>query len=108
MDEDILDLEKPIEVPSNLKMVDALQAAVRYVVVILGAFTTILALLKTHDIAALLDYIRSNDFTAVVAAVISLGTMLYGIFKTGKRGAQLTSVAADSRTPNSVARVVTK
>lgn len=95
----------PITVNANAGVNDLLFAALRYIVVIATAFPTLLVLLKDHDIAAIHAYFTSDAGKAVVAAAISLGTLAYGLYKTHKRGAQVATVAGDSRVPNTLAKL---
>jgi|SRR6266542_2665443 len=82
---------EPIKVPVNTGLVDGLQAAGRYAVVIVGFVTAILGLLKVHDLAGMITLIQNNggSVLAAVSGLIALGTAAYGVFKSNKRGAQL-------------------
>lgn len=96
---------KPIVVSENAGVIDTLTALGRYIVVIIGSFGTLLALLKTRDIAAILDWVRGADGAAFIAAITTIVTMLYGLYKTRKRGAQIATVAADPAVPNRLAQI---
>ena len=98
-------VEKPIVVSENAGFIDGMQAAIRYLVVIVGFITAVLGLLKTKDIAGLIAYIQANggQVLAAVLGLIALATAAYGVFKTRKRGAQIATVAASPRVPESVA-----
>ena len=96
---------KPIVVSGGEAVKDPLQATVRYLLVILTAFPVIASLIHKHDIIGLIDYFRGNDGALVISAVICLGTMVYGIYKTRKRAAQVVTVASDRRVPQTVARL---
>jgi hypothetical protein len=99
--------QTPIEVTSAQGVTDALQALIRYLVVIAGFITGLGTVLGTHDAAAAVAYVQTN-LGPVVAAVFSLVGLLtaaWGIYKTFKRGSQLATVAASSQVPNSVARL---
>lgn len=95
----------PIEVTSAQGVTDALQATLRYLVVIFGFLSGLGSLIGKRDAAAAVAYVQT-ELGGVVAAVfglIAIGTAAWGIYKTYKRGAQLV-VAADAA-PNSVAKV---
>lgn len=99
--------QEPVVVSANQSVIDLLMAAMRYVVVLVAAFPTILVLLQDHDITAIHAYFTSSDGKTVAAAAVALGTMLYGLYKTHKRGAQVATVASDERVPNAVAKLKT-
>jgi len=97
--------DKPIVVSSNAGLIDGIQAAARYVVVLVTFTTAVLGLLRVHDIAGLISYIQANggETLAAVSGLIALGTAAYGIFKSKKLGNQIATVAVDDRVPDSVA-----
>ena len=101
------EVDKPVVVAPNAGLIDAIQAAARYAVVLIGFTTAVLGLLKTRDIAGLIGYIQSNggEVVAAISGIIALATAAYGVFKTGKRGSQLETVAADPKVPDSVASI---
>jgi hypothetical protein len=74
----------------SIGTVDALQATMRYIVVLVGFITTVLALVKVHDIAGLIALIQSSggQVLGAITGIITIATMAYGIFKTRKRGVQ--------------------
>lgn len=88
-----------ITVKSNTGLMDGVQALLRYVGVIAGFVTAMLALFRVHDIAGMAAYVQANIGTVIGAVVglISLATAAYGVFKSGKRGSQLADAGADSR-----------
>lgn len=94
---------KPIVVSENAGTIDTLMALGRLAVVIVGSFTTLLAVLKTRDIAAFLEFIRGSDGTAFIAAVSTFLALGFGLLKSFKRGKQIATVALDSRVPDKVA-----
>jgi hypothetical protein len=96
---------EPIKVSANAGLVDSVQAALRYVVVLVTFVTAVLALLKTRDIAGLISYIQSHggEVLGAVSGLIALGTAAYGVFKSHKRGDQVAAVASSSQVPESVA-----
>jgi hypothetical protein len=99
--------QEPVVVSPNAGGIDAVQAAARYLVVIVTAFVAIVGFLKVHDLAGLIAYIQSNggQLVAAVSGLIAIGTAAYGIFKTHKRGAQIATVAA--RVPDDIATTTT-
>jgi len=97
------DTPNQIVVKQNTSVIDTLQAAGRYVVVIFTVFPALIALLKAKDFAGIVEFLRGNQGAALIAAAVGLGTLAYGLFKTGKRGAQLVTTA--DAAPNAVAKV---
>jgi hypothetical protein len=93
----------PIVVSEKAGIIDLLTAAGRYAVVIFTIFPALLALFKARDIAGVISFLQGNQGAALLAAVIGLGTLAYGLIKTRRRGAQL--VTAAEAAPNSVAKV---
>lgn len=100
-------VKEPIQVSANAGVIDLLQAAGRYAVVIVGFGTALATLFKAHDLAGMATYAQNNLGQAVgaVAGLVAVGTAAYGIFKSGKRGAQLSTVAADPTVPDEVAQI---
>lgn len=96
---------KPITVSANAPIIDLLTAAGRYLVVIATLFPVALAVLKTRDIAAILEFVRGNDGATLLAAIVGLATFAYGLYKSHKRGAQVATVAADPAVPDRVAQL---
>lgn len=101
------DVKKPVVVQANAGLIDGIQAAARYVVVLVTFTTALLGLLQVRDIAGIITLIQSNggQVLAAVSGLIALGTAAYGVFKTRKRSAQLEKVADDPKVPDSVAKV---
>lgn len=101
------DVKQPVVVSANAGLIDSVQAAARYAVVLVGFTTAVLGLLKVHDIAGIIALIQSNggQVLAAVSGLIALGTAAYGVFKSRKRGAQLANVAADPEVPDEVAQI---
>ena len=98
-------MDKQIVVSANAGLIDSLQAAGRYAVVIIGFVTALLGLFKAHDIAGAVAYIQNNlgQFASAVAGLIALGTAAYGVYKSKKRGTQIASVATNPDVPEEVA-----
>lgn len=94
---------KPIVVSENAGIIDLLTAAGRYAVVIATSIPILLQLLGSRNIVEIMTYFRGDAGSTLMAAVIGLGTLAYGLFKTRKRGAQIATVALDSRVPDRVA-----
>lgn len=97
--------DEPIRVSANAGLIDGLQAAGRYLTVIIGFAVFIAGCVRTRDVAGAATYIQANvgQLVSAVLGLVSLGTLAYGILKTGKRGAQVATVAADPRVPDTVA-----
>lgn len=102
-----MDTDKPIVVRPGQGALDGLQAAARYLTVIIGAVVALLGLLKTRDIAGFIAFVQNNggEVFAAVAGLVSLGTAAYGVIKTALRGRQVAAVAADNRVPPNVAHL---
>lgn len=90
-----------IVVSKSAGLLDTLYAAMRYLVVVLGAVPILLKLLGDRDFAAIVAYFQSADGTALVAAIGALLTLAWGLFKTFKRGKQIANVA-DPTVPTAV------
>lgn len=99
--------DKPILVSANAGLIDGVQAAARYTVVIIGFTTALFGLLKVHDIGGIITLVQNNGGQALgaVSGLIALGTAAYGVFKSRKRGAQVATVAANPDVPSSVANL---
>lgn len=97
--------QRQIRVSDYAGAIDALQAAARYVVVLIGFTTALLTLFKARDVVGMAAYVQENigQTVGAVMGLIAIGTALYGVFKTHKRGAQVATVAADPRVPDEVA-----
>jgi hypothetical protein len=102
---DVNTVDKPVEVYRSQGTIDAVTASFRYLTVIVLAIPAILGFLENRDIFGLIEWVRSNDGATVIAALGALATAGYGIFKTFFRGAQMATVAASTRVPNSVAKI---
>lgn len=77
----------------NTGLIDSLQAAARYVVVLITFTTAVLGLLKVHNIAGMITLVQDNggQVLAAVSGLIAFGTAGYGVFKSHKRGVQVAS-----------------
>lgn len=97
--------DEPVVVSPNAGLIDGVQAAARYAVVIVGFVTAVLGLLKVHDVAGIIALIQSNGGTVLgaVSGLIALGTAAYGVLKSLRRGSQIATVAASPKVPDSVA-----
>lgn len=99
--------DEPIRVPADAGLIDGLQAGIRYVVVLVTFTTAVLGLLKVHDIAGIITVIQSNggQVLAAISGLIALGTAVYGIIKSKRRGSQIAAVALNPRVPSEVADI---
>jgi len=97
-------MNEPVVVSKNAGLIDGLQAAGRYILFLVTAFTAIIGLLKVHDIAGLIAYIQANggQVIASISGLIALAIAAYGTFKTAKRGSQLETAAVDPANENVV------
>jgi len=89
----------PTSTAKSQGLIDSLQAAARYIGVLITAFIAILAFLKARDVAGLYNYIHTNggSILGAISGLISLATLLYGIWKTRKRGIQAATPAANPK-----------
>lgn len=95
----------PVVVSANAGILDMLAAAFRYLVVIIGAIPLLIKMVGIRDFAGIVAYFQGAEGSAVIAAISALVALGYGLFKTHKRGAEVASVAANSRVPDSVAQL---
>ena len=95
----------PIVVGANAGILDMLAAGFRYLVVIIGAIPLLIKMVGIRDFAGIVAYFQSSEGSAVIAAISALVALGYGLFKTHKRGAEVASVAANSRVPDSIAQL---
>lgn len=89
----------PVVVKSNVGVVDGVQAALRYIAVLVGFVTALLALVKARDLAGIAAYVQSNlgSVIGAVSGLISLAIAAYGVVKSFRRGKQLADAGADPR-----------
>lgn len=99
------EVKEPIEISSSQGVTDALQAFLRYLVVIVGFFSALGSLLGKQDAVGAVTYAQTNlgGLVSAVFGLVALGTAAYGIYKSFKRGAQLVDV--EPHTPNAVLRL---
>jgi fumarate reductase subunit D len=97
----------PIVVTSAQGVTDALQALIRYLVVIVGFFAGLGKLIGQQNAVAATTYVQDNlgGLVAAVFGLIALFTAAWGIYKTFKRGSQVATVAASDAVPNRVAHL---
>lgn len=99
------EVEPPINVtPTALP--DQLFALMRQLTLVVGGFVTLLALLRTRDIAGVIEFLRSSDFVSAVIGLVTLLTLIYGNVRVRLEKKRLIVSAAAA--PDSVARVVAK
>jgi hypothetical protein len=96
---------EPVVVSENQAVLDLLKALGRYVVVIVTIYPAISALLKSRDVFGLIAFFQSSEGAALAAAIVGIGTLLYGLYKTHFRAAQVVTVAQDNRVPAEVAQI---
>jgi hypothetical protein len=102
---DITGVEKPIEVSSNQGGLDALAALGRQLVLILGGGSILLTLAGERNLQGMIDFLQSADGAKWVAALVTVGTLVWGQWKTWRRGKQLATAGADRRVPDAVIKV---
>lgn len=96
---------QPVVIGQNAGIIDLLTALGRYALVIFATVPILLKLLGARDFAGFVAYFQSADGVTFTAALSGVVALLYGLYKTRKRGAQLVSVAADPAVPNRVAQI---
>jgi hypothetical protein len=97
-------ISKPILVRASQGLIDTLVAALRLIIVILSAAPAAILLVKKHDLIGLYDYLHNDaQGVALAGALSGLAAIVYGLWKSYKRGAQVATVAADPKVPPSVA-----
>jgi hypothetical protein len=94
---------KPIVVSQNAGPLDTLYAAGRLLAVIMTSVPLLLTILGNRDFNALVEFFHGTDGKTLVGAVVSLGVMAWGLYKSHKRGSQIATVALDNRVPSNVA-----
>lgn len=92
-----------IVVSKNAGVLDTIYAALRYVVVIVGAVPLLLQMLGARNFAGIVAYFQSADGSALIAAISALVALVFGLLKTFRRGSEVASVAANPEVPNSIA-----
>lgn len=99
------DPTEPVVVSANAGAIDAVQAGLRYAGFLFTAVVALLGFFSAHDAAGAMAYLQTNGGQIVAAGsgLIALGISAYGVLKTHKRGAQVATVAADPRVPETVA-----
>lgn len=90
---DVNDVKKPIVVSESQGGVDSATATFRYIVVTL----------MTYAVAR--GWVDAENVDGIVAILVALGTAGYGIFKTWRRGAEVATVAASPKVPNTIAQI---
>lgn len=93
----------PVVAKSNQGVVDTMTAVMRLLLVILSTAPAAALFVKKGDLIGLYDYFHTNQGAALLAAVTGLMSLLYGIYKSYKRGAQIATVAASPAVPPTVA-----
>lgn len=81
-------------------------AALRIFSVLLGGVTALLGFASKRDLAGLIAYVQSSDFTAVAGALAAVFSVAYGLWHTYRQKADLITVAKAA--PDAVATVADK
>lgn len=87
----------------NQSIIDTLTAAGRLFVVIMSTAPAAALLVRKHDLVALYDYFHTEPGKALIAAVLGLVSLGYGLYKSYKRGKQVADVAVNPKVPASIA-----
>ena len=96
-------MDQQIVVSKNAGIWDTLSAAGRMITVIATTAPAAALLLQKHDLIGLYNYFQSQPGVALSSAAVGLGTLLYGLYKSFKRGKQVASVAANPDVPSEIA-----
>lgn len=101
------EVKQPVVVGQNEGLLDGIQAAARYITVIVSLGVAVAAFVRVHDYAGLAAYIQSNggQLIGAISGLLGLVTAAYGIFKTRKRGAQVVALAKDPDVPDTSAHL---
>jgi hypothetical protein len=102
---DVNTVPKPIVVSTSQGTLDSLSALGRQLILVVGGFSTLATLLGERNVQGILDFLQSADGIKWATAAITVGALAWGQIKTWRRGAQLSTVAASSRVPDSVAQI---
>lgn len=97
-------LDEHIEVKDQT-LIDVLFALGRVLVVLFTLGASMLAFIKTRDLAGLIQFVKTNDVVSALTTAIGLATLAYGMFKTWNNKRKLITTAAAA--PNTVATVTT-
>lgn len=98
-------VQKPVVVSANQGAIDTMTAVGRLILVILSTAPAAALLLRKHDLVGLYNYFQSQQGVALLGAVSGLAALIFGIYKSYKRGAQVATVAADPKVPDTVANI---
>jgi hypothetical protein len=95
-------VKKPIVVGKFQGTTDTVTAGFRLVLVILSTAPAAALLVRKGDLIGLYDYFHTEPGIALGGALSGLAALLFGLYKSWKRGAQLSSAATDHRVPDEV------
>lgn len=84
---------------------DQAASAVRTLLLVVSVGTALAGFLSKRDLAGFIAYAQSSDFLSIVALLVGGATFAWGQWKTRHRAKQLATIAADPRTPDSVAMI---
>lgn len=93
----------PIVVSANAGWHDLLFAFGRYLLVIVGFAPVILPLIREVDLFGLFALLQSSEGAKLVGAVGGAVALVWGLFKSHKRGSQVADVATNPAVPDSIA-----
>ena len=94
---------KPIVVRANQGIFDTATTMLRLLAIVTSTVPAAALVFQKHDLIALYDFFHTQQGTALLGALGGLASLLFGIYKSYKRGAQVATVAADPQVPDSVA-----
>lgn len=97
------EVKKPIIASANQGKWDTLAATFRLLAIVASTAPAAALLIRKGDLIGLYDYFHTNQGAALLAALGGLASGGFALYKSWKRGAQVGSVATDSRVPSEVA-----
>ena len=92
----------PIVVSENAATKDTLAAAGRYITVVVGVLPGLMLLIGARNVIGIMQFLQTNEGLQFIAAVGGLASIVVGLLKTNKRGAQLATAAVSPAVPDSV------
>lgn len=97
--------DQPIIVKPNQGLLDSLSATARLLLIVTSTAPAAALFVRKGDLIGLYDYFHTEPGQALLLALSGLASGAFAIYKSHKRGAQIATVAQDSRVPAKVADV---
>ncbi len=96
-------VKTPVVVSASQGIIDTTTAGLRLLAIILSVAPAAALVLRKGDLIAIYTFFHTQQGAAMLAAVTGLASLLFGLYKSYKRGTQVAAVAADPAVPDSVA-----